>query len=70
MATELTTTGVAALDTELKVYRDSRSRLRKHLDSMGFPQITGTSTSNPLVIPLCCIALIVQSRIRRRPSCL
>jgi len=49
MGTELTTTGVAALETELKAYRDCRSQTRKHLDSMGFPQITGTSTANLIV---------------------
>lgn len=58
--TELTTTGVAALETELRVYRDSRSRTppRKHLDSMGFPKVAGTSTSNPIAIPYCYIPLI------------
>src|SRR5258706_10901432 len=70
MGTELTTTGVAALDTELKAYRDYRSLTRRHLDSMGLPQIAGTSTSNPMVIPYCCAALIVRPRIRCRPPCL
>ena len=50
MGTELTTTGVAALDTELKGFRGYRSLARRHLDSMGLPQITGTSTPNPIVL--------------------
>jgi hypothetical protein len=48
----MTTTGVVALETELKVYRDSRNPARlahKRLDSMGLPQITGTSTASLMV---------------------
>ena len=42
------TSGSSAFGTELKAYRGGL--VRKHrLDSMGFPQITGMSTANPIL---------------------
>jgi len=69
MGTELTTTGVAALETELKAYRDCRSQTRKHLDSMGFPHITGTCTANLIVNTQLWYATKKAPRTRSRPSC-
>lgn len=48
--TEFTTTGIAALEMELKGYHDNRSpACRHHLDSMGLPRFPGQSTANPVV---------------------
>lgn len=44
--TGLTSTSVAALETELETYRDCRRPARKQLDSMGFPKVAGASISN------------------------
>jgi len=45
--TGLTTTGVAALEIELKAYRGNRSQAHKqHLDSMGLPQLTGAPAAS------------------------
>ena len=44
--TDFSTSGSTALETELKACRGGAAR-KHHLDSMGLPQITGMSTSNP-----------------------
>ena len=49
--TELTITGIATSATELEAYHGgTRSPAHKHArESMGLPQITGTSTVNPII---------------------
>ena len=41
-------TGSTTFETELKAYRGGPAR-KHHLDSMGLPQMTGMSTSNPII---------------------
>lgn len=49
MTTEMTTTGITALHEEVRAYGGQTRK--RHLDSMGLPQITGMFTSNPMANP-------------------